>query len=54
MTQLRTPVARQQISNTHQWTNCGTVFSMRTVRQLRDATIELLNGVLCAVHVMML
>jgi hypothetical protein len=30
----------QQIPNTHQWTNWEVVFSMWSVRQLRDATIE--------------
>jgi hypothetical protein len=30
----------QKIPNMHQWTNWEAVFSMRLVRQLRDATIE--------------
>jgi hypothetical protein len=34
------PVARQQIPNTHQWTNWEEVFSMLSVIQLLDATIE--------------
>jgi hypothetical protein len=38
-------VARQQIPNTYQWTNWEVVFSMRSVRQLRDATTgELLEA----------
>jgi hypothetical protein len=39
------PVARQQIPNTHQYTNWEVMFSTRSVRQLRDATIELLEAV---------
>jgi hypothetical protein len=38
------PVARQQIPNIHQWTNWEAEFSMRSVRQLRDATTEELLG----------
>jgi hypothetical protein len=34
------PVARQQIPNTHQCTKLAEVFPTRSVRQLRDATIE--------------
>jgi hypothetical protein len=34
------PVARQQISNTHQWTDLEGVFATRSMRQLRDATVE--------------
>jgi hypothetical protein len=34
------PVTRQQIPNTYQWTTLEAVFSMRTVRNLRDAAIE--------------
>jgi hypothetical protein len=34
----------QQIPNTHQWTNWEAVFYMRSVQQLRDATIEDLLG----------
>jgi hypothetical protein len=34
------PVARQQISTMHQWTNWEAVFSARSVRHLRDATIK--------------
>jgi hypothetical protein len=41
----RRPVARQQIRNMHQWTNWEEMFSTRSVRQLRDATIELLEAV---------
>jgi hypothetical protein len=33
----------QQTPNTHQWTNWDTVFSARSVRQLSDATIEVLG-----------
>jgi uncharacterized membrane protein len=36
------PVAKQQIPNTHQWTNWEAVFSTMSVGQLRQATIELL------------
>jgi hypothetical protein len=39
-----TPVARQQIRNTHLWTNWKAVFSTRSVRYLRDETIEALLG----------
>jgi hypothetical protein len=42
---VKTPVARQQIPITHQWTNWEAVFSTRSVRQLRDATTELLEAV---------
>jgi hypothetical protein len=42
---VKTTVARQQIHNTHRWTNYEAVFSTRSVRQLRDATIELLETV---------
>jgi hypothetical protein len=38
-------VARQQIRNTHQWSNWEAVFSTRSVVQLRDATIEQLGEV---------
>jgi hypothetical protein len=41
---VKSPVARQQIPNKHQWTNRQEVFSMRTVRQMCDATIEELLG----------
>jgi hypothetical protein len=34
----KTHVARQQIPNTHQWTNWEEVFSTLSVRQLRDVT----------------
>jgi hypothetical protein len=33
------PVARQQIPNMNQWTNCEQVFSMRSAQQLHDATV---------------
>jgi hypothetical protein len=33
-------VARQQSPNMHQWTNGEEVLFARSVRQLRDATIE--------------
>jgi hypothetical protein len=39
------PVARQQFPNTYQWTNWEAVFSTQFVRQLSDATIELLESV---------
>jgi hypothetical protein len=42
MTLYTTPVARQQIPNTHQWTNREEVFSKRAVQQLHDAIKELL------------
>jgi hypothetical protein len=45
MTLYIMPIARQQIPNTHQWTNGEEVFSTRSVRQLHDATIELLEAV---------
>jgi hypothetical protein len=46
---LQTSVARQQIHNTHQRTNWEAVSSTRSMRQLRDATIELLGDVfLCS------
>jgi hypothetical protein len=32
-------IARQQIPITHQWTNWKVMFSMTSVRQLRDATM---------------
>jgi hypothetical protein len=35
----------QQIPNTRQWNNCEEMFSKRSVRQLRDSTIELLKAV---------
>jgi hypothetical protein len=38
-----TPVSRQQIRNTQQWSNWE-VFSTRSVRQLRDATLQELLG----------
>jgi hypothetical protein len=38
MTQTKS-IARQQIPNMHNWTNWE-VFSTRSVRYLRDATIE--------------
>jgi hypothetical protein len=38
-------VARQQIPNTQQWTNWEAGFSTPSVRQLRDATIELSEAV---------
>jgi hypothetical protein len=38
------PVARQQIHNTHQWINYEEMFCTQSVRQLRDATIELLKA----------
>jgi hypothetical protein len=38
-------VTRQQVPNTHQWTNWEEVFCMRSVRQLHNATIELLEVV---------
>jgi hypothetical protein len=34
------PVARQQIPNKHQWANWEVVFYKRTVRQLRNTTVE--------------
>jgi hypothetical protein len=34
------PVAGQQIPNTHEWTNWEAVFFTRSMRQLRDATID--------------
>jgi hypothetical protein len=40
MTLQPTPVARQQIPNTHQWTNWEAVFSAWSVPQLHDATME--------------
>jgi hypothetical protein len=44
------PVARQQIPNTHKWSNWEAVFSTQSVRQLCDATIEeLLEAVFYAV-----
>jgi hypothetical protein len=33
-------VARQQIPNTHEWTNWEAVFSEQLLQQLCDATIE--------------
>jgi hypothetical protein len=45
MTLQTTPVARQQIPNTHQRTNWEAVFFALSVRQLRDATIELSEAV---------
>jgi hypothetical protein len=39
------PVAKQQIPNMHQWTTWEAVFFTRSVRQLRDATIEMLEAV---------
>jgi hypothetical protein len=49
------PIARQQIPNMHQWTNWEAVFSARSVRQLRDTTIEeLLEQCFCAVLAEML
>jgi hypothetical protein len=38
------PVARQQIPNTHQWTNWEAVVSTRPLRQLREAIVEELLG----------
>jgi hypothetical protein len=38
------PVARQQIPNTHQWTNWEEVFYTLSVPQLYDVTIEELLG----------
>jgi hypothetical protein len=35
-----TPVARQQIPNTHQWTHWEAVFSKRSMQQLRDTIIQ--------------
>jgi hypothetical protein len=40
MTLLTTSVARQQIPETQQKTNWEAAFSTRSMRQLRDATIE--------------
>jgi hypothetical protein len=40
------PVAGQHISNKHQSTNWEEVFSIRSVRQLRDTTMELLEALL--------
>jgi hypothetical protein len=37
-------IARQQILNTHQWTNWEVVFSMQSVQQVHDTTIEELLG----------
>jgi hypothetical protein len=37
-----TPVAKQQIHNTKQWSNCKEVFSMRFIRQILHALIEAL------------
>jgi hypothetical protein len=42
---LQTPVPRQQIPKRHQWTNWEEMFSAWSLRQLHDATIELLDGV---------
>jgi hypothetical protein len=36
--------ARQQIHITHQWSNWEAAFSMQSMRQLCDATIEELLG----------
>jgi hypothetical protein len=44
------PVAKQQIPNTYQWTNCEAVFSKRSVRRTLVATIELLEVVFYAVR----
>jgi hypothetical protein len=55
MTLYTTPVARQEIPNTHQWTNLEAAFSTRFVSHLRDATIEeLLESVFFAVRAEML
>jgi hypothetical protein len=40
----------QQIPNTHQWTNWKSVFSTRSMRQLRDASSEKLMGALFSVR----
>jgi hypothetical protein len=40
MTPQTTPVAKQQIPNMHQWTNWEVVFSTRSVRELRNATVK--------------
>jgi hypothetical protein len=45
MTLQTTSVARQQIPNTHQYTNWEAIFSTRSMRLLRGATIELLGEV---------
>jgi hypothetical protein len=37
---VKTPIARQQINNTHQWTNWEAVFSVRSVGHLHDIKIE--------------
>jgi hypothetical protein len=39
-----TVLAREQIRNTEQWSKWETVFSTRSVLQLRDATIDELLG----------
>jgi 3-polyprenyl-4-hydroxybenzoate decarboxylase len=55
MTLQKMAVVRQQISNTHQWTNCEAVFSTRSVRQLRDTTMyELLEDTFSALPVLRL
>jgi hypothetical protein len=35
-----TPFVRQEFPKKHRWTNRETVFSMWSLRKLRDATIE--------------
>jgi hypothetical protein len=37
---VETPIARQQLPNTHQWTNWEALFSARPLRQLLDSKIE--------------
>jgi hypothetical protein len=44
------PIARQQIPNMHQWTDWEEVFSMQSVWQLHDATIEELLEVVFSVR----
>jgi hypothetical protein len=39
------PIAKQQIPNTPQWTNWEDVSSTRSLWQLHDATVELLEVV---------
>jgi hypothetical protein len=45
MTLWTTSVATEQFPNTHQWANWEAVFITRSVQQLRNATIQLLEAV---------